>query len=184
MLGALAADALFCIAVLIETLAALSLLKAAKAITLREELEPMLAFYNLHIMPVLGFGANLLPVRVAGWYPDAAVIAIFIFFFFFIAQARAAMAPFASESGPSPKSDDVPTPVEAAVDAALPVAACAIGAFLCAPTLLPLLTPPVALWLLGRSLAGHPSWFVISRGYYVNALAVIAGVALILALPH
>jgi hypothetical protein len=109
------------------------------------------------------------------------LIAAVLFFSFFIAQARNAMAPY---------DDPLALPIaeasrlEAAIDFLLPAAVCAIGATLSAPTLLPFLTLPVAVWLLLKRLFAKPSWFKVSLGYYVNVVLLSAIGAAIFALTR
>jgi hypothetical protein len=181
MLKALAEDAIFTITVFLETLAALSIFQQAGAIQFREELAPVLFFYREHALPVIAFAANLLPVNTPPWFADAYVIAAVLFFLFFIEQARRGMAPY-DDLPPNFTGRDL-KPVEIAIDAILPAAACAIGAFVSAVTLLPFLTLPVALWLGARKLLGKPSWFGVRRSYYVNAVVVAAATAAVYALP-
>jgi hypothetical protein len=183
MLGALAADAIFCAAVFFEIIAALSILDRAHAIQLREELDPIFAFYHAHAEPVAAWGTNLIPARISPWYADAYIIAAVFFFLFFIAQARKAMAPYDDKSLTRPAATE-PSRVETAVDTVLPPVFCAIGAFLSAVTLLPLLTLPAALWLLGRRILGWPGWFEVSRSYYLNILVLIAAIAVMFTLPR
>jgi hypothetical protein len=169
MLRALTADALFGLAVFIETAAAVSLLQLW-GVPLREELAPILAFYRGSLPSTFGTASSVGPVTFPAWFADAYVLAFALFFFFFIAQCRGAMAPY-NDGALSP----VPLPrMEMALDATLPLIFCLLGAALFSFTLLPLLTPIAALWLLLRKLAGCPSWFQVSRGYYVNVLAVSA----------
>ncbi len=176
MLRALMADAIFIAAVFIESLAALSLLQARHLAVLREEFEPVLAFYRTQLVPVLGYGANIVWPSAPQWFADASILAAILFFLFFIAQARKAMAPYEE-----PLSQ---ARIEAVLDWALPVAFCALGALVTGPTLLPLLTLPAALFLgLGR-LAGRPCWFELSRSYYFNILCLGAVLGLILVLQR
>ncbi len=184
MLFALSADAVFCAAVFFETLAALSILHTASAVPLREELEPILTFYHQKAMPLIAFGANIVPFQVPAWFADATVIASVLFFLFFIAQARRAAAPYDADRQAGALDGAMPTRVEAAIDWALPTLACAVGAFVSALTLLPFLTVPIALWLAARRTSRQPSWFQVSRSYYVNVAAVSTAVAFIIALPH
>jgi len=171
MLRALTADAIFIATVFIESLAALSLLQAGHAAILREEFEPVLAFYRTKLVPLVGYGANAVWPSAPQWFADASILAAILFFLFFIAQARKAMAPYEE-----PHSQ---APAEAALDWALPVAFCAAGALVTGPTLLPFLTLPAALFLGLVKLAGRPCWFELSRSYYFNILclsAVLAGI--------
>lgn len=181
MLGALAADAIFCATVLVEIMAALSILQGANAIQLREEFEPILAFYHTHAVPVIAFGAGAVPAHTQTWFADATIIATVLFFLFFIKQARRATAPYEAEN---PFSDaDAPSRGEKIVDWLLPVIVCAAGAFIFSLTLLPFLTLPVALWLILRK-AWSSSWFEVSSAYYANVLVLGLGVAAIMALPR
>jgi hypothetical protein len=172
MLRAVAADAFFGLAVFIETAAAVSLLQLW-GIPLREELAPILAFYHSSLS--FGPASSVGPATFPAWFADAYVLAFVLFFFFFIAQFRSAMAPYneAALSG-APLSS-----MERAVDATLPVMFCLLGAAFFSITLLPLLTPIAAFWLLVRKLAGCPSWFQVSRSYYANLLVVSALTAII-----
>lgn len=182
MIGMLVGDAAFCVAVCLETLALLSILKTTSAIELREEFEPIFNFYNLHVLPIFGWGVDLAPVAPPAWFPDAYLIAAALFFLFFIAQARIAAAPYPADDAERALRDRR-SRLEKAIDWVLPPLACAIGAFLTAPTLLPLLTLPAAVWLAIRRLAGRHCWFRISRSYYINAAMLILLTATILALP-
>jgi hypothetical protein len=182
MLRALAADAIFCAAVFLETLAALSILQGANAIQLREEFDPILAFYHAHLAPVIAFGASLVPAHTPTWFADATIIATVLFFLFFIKQARRATAAHDADFLPHVASD-VPTRAELAIDWLLPASFCAIGAFLCSLTLLPFLTLPIAVWLAVRK-AWNPSWFEISGTYYMNILILAGAIAAILAMPR
>ena len=94
MLRALAADAVFIAALFVEALASLSLLQSVYAIALREELEPMLAFYHAELAPVLAIGTKLVWREPPQWFMDASVLSAILFFLFCIAQARKAMAPY------------------------------------------------------------------------------------------
>ena len=73
--------------------------------------------------------------------------------------------------------------LEAAIDFILPAFVCVIGAVVTAPTLLPFLTLPVALWLLLKRAFGKPSWFKVSPGYYANIVLLAAIAAAIFAWP-
>jgi hypothetical protein len=172
MLRAVAADAFFGLAVFIETAAAVSLLQLW-GIPLREELAPILAFYrsNLSFGPV----SSVVPATFPAWFADAYVLAFALFFFFFIAQCRSAMAPYNDAALSRVRLSRM----EMALDATLPVILCLLGAALFSFTLLPLLTPIAAFWLLLRKLASCPSWFQVARGYYANLLAVSALTAII-----
>ncbi len=175
MWRAIAADAIFCAALFVESLALLSLLQAVAGLELREEFTPILTSYRAWTAPVSALGASLFAGKPPVWYGDAALIAAVLFFSFFIAQARNATAPYEAESLPAPAGDEA-TRLEAAIDFTLPAAACAIGAVLTAPTLLAFLTLPVALWLLLKRVFGRRSWFEVSASYYVN-VALLASVA-------
>jgi hypothetical protein len=169
MLIGIVADAIFLAAFFVETLALLSMAQALHGLTLNDALVPVMRFYAETKAPLAAFEANLFG---APWFADAAIIAAVLFFSFFIAQARNAMAPYDNGDGAFYK----PTRLEAAIDLLLPAVICAIGAGLTAPTLLPFLTLPVALWLVVKRLAGKPSWFEVSPSYYVN-LALLGCVA-------
>ncbi|MGO8955203.1 MAG: hypothetical protein ACLPWS_14425 [Rhodomicrobium sp.] len=182
MFRLLAADAFFVAAVLIEVLAALSLLQSAQFAVLREEFEPVLAYYRAGAVPLLAPGAAIVWPDAPQWFTDASILSAVLFFLFFIAQARQAMAPHPSNGPGVPGPGGwAPDRTEAAIDWALPVALCVLGALLLAPTLLPLLSLPAALFLGVKKLAGHPSWFEVSRSYYVNTLCLTVAIAGILA---
>jgi hypothetical protein len=166
MLRALAADAVFIAALFVEALASLSLLQSTRAITLREEFEPVLGFYHAKLAPVLAFGANLVWRPAPQWFADASVLAAILFFLFCIAQARKAMEPY--------EPAQTPTKIEAIIDWALPAVFCAAGALVSGPTLLPFLTLPAALLLGAAQLAGRPRRFELSRSYYFNLLCFCA----------
>ncbi len=171
MLMAIIADAVFCAAFFVETLALISILQAIHRFELHDALVPIMRFYHektAHLAGASLFGAP-------AWFPDAAIIAAVLFFTFFIAQTRTAMAPYGAPQGLAEVSAKT-SRVDAAIDLVLPAAICAIGAGLAAPTLLPFLTLPFALWLLLKRLAGKPSWFEVSRVYYLN-VALLAGLA-------
>jgi hypothetical protein len=172
MLRALSADAIFIAAVLIEIIAALSLLQSGYAIVLREEFEPVLTLYRGQALPFLAAGANAVWPSRPQWIADASLLAGVFFFLFFIAQARNAMAPYdgALTGGDASRAERL-------IDWALPVVLCALGGLILAPTLLPFLTLPAALFLGVRKLLGLSSWFEVSRSYYVNLLC-LAGVLL------
>jgi hypothetical protein len=180
MLSLVAGDALFGLTVFIETLAALSILRAVKHVHLPEGLDPILAFYQKNLRPAV---ADFVPGAGAGWFDDAYVIAFALFFLFFIAQARRAMAPH-----PVPFDSLAPnrrTIAEIAFDWALPPILCLVGAALASLALLPLLTVPAALWLLCRRLLGRrPSNFALSPLYYVNLLASAGATAAIVGLSR
>lgn len=169
MLAALMADAVFIAAIFAEVLAALSILQPVHAIALREEFGPVLAFYRGQAVPYLAPGAQLFWRPAPPWYADACIFAAVLFFLFFIAQARNAMTPLGGAAGGSSRSD-------ALIDWLLPVVLCALAALVLAPTLLALLTLPAAAFLGFRKLTGQPSWFELSRSYYLNILFL--GVAL------
>ncbi len=169
MLAALMADAVFIAAIFAEVLAALSILQWVQAISLREEFGPVLAFYRGQAIPYLAPGAQLFWRPAASWYADACIFAAVLFFLFFIAQARRAMSPLGDAASGSNR-------LEALIDWLLPAALCAAAALVLAPTLLALLTLPAAAILGLRRLAGQPSWFELSRSYYLNI--VFLGVAL------
>ncbi len=169
MLMAIAADAIFCAALFVETLALISIFQAACGLSLNGALVPVMRAYHEKLAAFAGLSSFF---AAPGWLADAAIIAAVLFFSFFIAQARNAMAPYDDGQGPSCK----PTRVEAAIDLVLPAAVCVIGAAATAPTLLPFLTLPVALVLLLKRVAGKPSWFEVSPSYYANAV-LLAGVA-------
>jgi hypothetical protein len=167
MLGALLADAFFGLAVVIETAAALSLLRSLWGIPLRDELDPILAFYHNSASSAFGAIGYIIPARFPAWFTDAYALSFALCFFFFIAQGRAAMTPYNDAA-----LYKIPlSRTEIVLDATLPVILCLLGAALLSFTLLPLLTPLAALWLLLLKLAGHPSWFRVSRSYHVNMLA-------------
>ncbi|MBT3070808.1 hypothetical protein KKP04_08005 [Rhodomicrobium sp. Az07] len=173
MLRAIAADAVYCAAILVESLALLSILEGAFGLAFGELFIPILKTWRDATEPFVGFGAALFSSSPPVWVVDAAAISGVLFFLFFIGQARKAIAPF--EDGTYPPGAVV-TRQDAFIDDALPTVLCALGAVLFAPTLLPLLTLPVALWLLGRKLVGRPAWFAVSNAYYVNC-ALLACVA-------
>ena len=181
MLRAIFADAVFCAALFIESLALLSVLQAVAGLELREEFTPILNSYHTKTAPLSAIGGSLFAGRPPAWYVDAALIGAVLFFQFFIAQARNAMAPYDDPKG-SPIAEA--KGVEAAIDFFLPAAVCAIGAAITAPTLLPFLTLPVALWLLLKRLFGKPSWFEVSPGYYANIVLLAAIAAAIFALAR
>jgi hypothetical protein len=179
MLRALFADAIFIAAVLVEIIAALSLLQSAQAIVLREEFGPVLSVYREQALPFLAASANLVWPSRPQWFADASLLAGIFFFLFFIAQARNAMAPFDETPMPRLGKYDA-SRAERLIDWLLPAVLCAFGALVLAPTLLPFLTLPAALLLGGRKLFGHPSWFEVSRSYYLNLLCLGGGLLAIL----
>jgi len=167
MIRAMAGDGIFIAALFFELLAALSILERSQAIALPEAFAPVMSFYRLQALPILAPLAHALRDALPKWLPDAALIASVFFFHFFIAQARRAVAPFESE-GLGAKKDRA----EAVIDWALPGAACVAGAVITGPTLLPLLTLPVALVLTARRVAGHRSWFEVPPAYFANLLGL------------
>ncbi len=171
MLRSIFADAVFCAALFVESLALLSIFQAVAGVELRDEFTPILTSYHAKTAPVSLIGASLFAGKPPAWYADALMIAAVLFFQFFIAQARNAMAPY-DEPGarPIPEAKGV----DAAIDFILPTAVCAVGAAITAPMLLPYLTLPVGLWLLLKRLFGKPSWFKVSASYYVNILVLAA----------
>ena len=182
MLRALMADAIFIAAVLIETMAALSLLQSGHAIALPEAFEPVLAFYRNQALSVLAPGAGFLSAVAPYWLADASIIASVLFFLFFIRQARHAMSPHGGEGVPEPGGAKLDRS-ELIIDWILPAAACAIGALVTAPTLLPFLTVPAAIFLAARKLSGLSNWFEISRSFFANLLcfgAALGGSLLLL----
>jgi hypothetical protein len=184
MLRALSADAIFIAAVLVEIVAALSLLQSGGAIVLRQEFDPVLSVYRGDALPFLTASTNAVWPSRPQWFADASLLAGVFFFLFFVAQARNAVAPL----------DEVPAPrfgkygdasrAERLIDWALPVVLCALGALILAPTLLPFLTLPAALFLGLRRLLGLPSWFEVSRSYYANLLCLGAALLGILSLQN
>ncbi len=181
MLKALIADAIFIASLFIEVCAALSLLQSSNAIVLREALEPVLAFYRGHGTPIFAFGAQIIWPSGPEWFLDSTVLSEFFFFLFFIAQARIGMSPY-SETGAGCEKERAFSRIETLIDWALPIVFCAIGAFILAPTLLPLLTLPAALMLGAKKLLGGRSLFEISASYYLNLLCLGGAVLGILAL--
>jgi hypothetical protein len=173
MLRAIFADAMFCAALFLESLAVLSILQAVAGLDLREEFTPIMNSYHAKTAPLSAIVGSLFAGRAPAWFADAVLIAAVLFFLFFIAQARNAMAPYDDPEGAAP---DEAKGLEAGIDFFLPAAICAIGAAVTAPALLPFLTLPIALWLLLKRLFGKPSWFNVSASYYVN-IALLAGVA-------
>jgi hypothetical protein len=178
MLRAIFADAVFCAAVFVESLAVLSILNAVAGVDLREEFTPIMNSYHAKTAPLSAIGASLFAGKPPVWFADAILIAAVLFFLFFIAQARNAMAPYDDPQG-TPAAEA--RGVEAAIDFLLPVGVCTIGAVATAPALLPFLTLPVALWLLLKRLFGKPSWFKVSLSYYVNVVFLAAAAAAIFA---
>jgi hypothetical protein len=184
MLRALLADAIFIAAVLVETIAALSLFHSAQAIVLREEFEPVLSVYREQALPFLAAGANLVWPSRPQWFADASLLAGIFFFLFFIAQARNAMAPLDEALVPRLGKYGDASRAERLIDWLLPAALCALGALVLAPTLLPFLTFPLALLLGVRRLFGRPSWFEVSRSYYLNLLCLGAALLGVLSLQR
>ncbi len=182
MLMAVFGDAIFCGALFFETLAVLSFIQSAYPLELREVFRPLLSFYHEQTSPLAAFGANFfsgMPV----WFADASIIGAVFFFLFCIRQARRAMAPYDDDSAPLAATSQV-TYLEAAIDQLLPPVVCALAAAALAPTLLPFLTPPIALWLLLKRLLRKPAWFEVSPSYYVNIVLLAAITAAILSLPR
>ncbi|WKW52182.1 hypothetical protein [Rhodomicrobium lacus] len=169
MLRAIAADAVFCAALLVESLAVLSILESTFGLAFGELSMPILKAWRAATEPFVGFGAAVFSSKPPGWVVDAAAISGVLFFLFFIRQARNAIAPF--EDGTYPPGAVV-TRYDALIDDAIPTVLCALGAVVFAPTLLPLLTLPVALWLLAKKQFGRPAWFAVSVTYYVNVAAL------------
>jgi hypothetical protein len=137
----------------------------------------VMTFYRDKVLQVLVPLASILPETISGWVADAALIASVLFFHFFIAQARRAMAPLDGE-----RREYRLDRAEALIDWALPAAFCAAGAALMGPSLLPLLTLPVAVVFEAWRLAGRRSWFKVPAGYYANLLGLALVPALIAAL--
>ena len=181
MLRAIFADALFCAALSAESLAVLSTFQAMSGLELPEEFSPIMNSYHAKTAPFAAIGSTFFASKPPAWYADAVLIAAVLFFLFFIAQAQNAMAPY-DDPQASPISE--PSGLEAAIDLILPAFVCVIGAVMTAPTLLPFLTLPVALWLLLKRLFGQPSWFKVSPGYYVNIVLLTAVAAAIFVLAR
>jgi hypothetical protein len=179
MLRAIFADAVFCAALFVESLAVLSILNAVAGGDLREEFTPIMNSYHAKTAPLAAIGASLFAGKPPAWFADAVLIAAVLFFLFFIAQSRNAMAPYDDPQG-TPTAEA--RGLEAAIDYLLPAGVCTIGAVVTAPALLPFLTLPVALWLLLKRLFGKPSWFKVSPSYYVNIALLTAIAAAIYAL--
>ena len=173
MLRAIFADAVFCGTLFVESLAMLSILHAFAGVDLREEFTPIMNSYHAKTAPLSAIGASLFAGKPPVWFADGVLIAAVLFFLFFISQTRNAMAPYDDLQG-TPAIET--RGLEWAIDFLLPVAVCTLGSVVTAPTLLPFLTLPVALWLLLKRLFGKPSWFKVSVGYYVN-IALLAAVA-------
>ena len=181
MLRAIFADALFCAALFVESLALLSTFQATSGLELPEEFTPIMNSYHAKTAPFSAIGSSLFASKPPAWYADAVLIAAVLFFLFFIAQARNAMAPYDDpQAGPISEAKGL----EAAIDFFLPAFVCVIGAVMTAPTLLPFLTLPVALWLLLKRAFGKPSWFKVSPGYYANIVLLAAIAAAIFALAR
>lgn len=183
MLRAIFADAVFCAAFFVECLALISISQSYAGFQLPEVLIPIMNSYHAATAPLSVIGRTLFASKPPAWYADAMLIAAVLFFTFFIAQAQNAVAPYDDPDAPPIEE---PRGVDAAIDTAIPAAACGIGAVLTAPTLLAFLTIPVALWLLLKRLFGKPSWFKVSARYYVNAVLLAGAAAAIYALvaPH
>jgi hypothetical protein len=177
MLMAIVADAVFCAAVFAETLALISIFQTAYGLQLNEAFIPIMRAYHEKMAPLAGLSGNF---GAPEWAADASLIAAVLFFSFFIAQARRATAPYDDGQGPHYKA----TRLDAAIDFILPAAACAIGAALTAPALLPFLTLPAALWLFVKRLSGKPSWFEVSSSYYLNVLLLSVAATAIWALAR
>lgn len=178
MLRAIFADAVFCAALFVESLAVVSILQSVAGLDLPEEFIPIMNSYHAKTAPLSAIGGVIFASKPPAWYADAMLIAAVFFFSFFIAQAQNAIAPY---DDPDAAPIGEVRALESAIDFFLPVAVCAIGAVLTAPTLLSFLTVPVALWLLLKRIFGNPSWFKVSPGYYVNfvllgaiAVAIVA----------
>lgn len=179
MLKALATDAFFIAAVFFETFAALSIAESTNLVVLREEFEPILAFYRGHVAPILAAGTHLVYAHPPQWYVDASVLSVFLFFLFFLSQTRSAMAPYEDPSVPG-LSVSAPRAHEALIDWLLPPIVCAIGALILAPTLLPFLTLPAALVLASGRFEAKICWFHFPRGYFPNFIMTVAAFAAIL----
>ena len=148
---------------------------------LPEEFTPIMNSYHAKTAPFAAIGSAFFASKPPAWYADAVLIAAVLFFQFFIAQARNAMAPYDDpQAGPISEARGL----EAAIDFILPAFVCVIGAVITAPTLLPFLTLPVALWLLLKRAFGKPSWFKVSTSYYVNIVLLAAIAAAIFALAR
>jgi hypothetical protein len=171
MILAMGRDALFCIALFFEVLAALDILQTAFALKLHEAFEPLFDFYRLRALPVLAFGARLYPGTAPAWFPSAYFLAAVFFFLFCIRQAYSASEPYAKREA---IQTERPTPVEAIIDAMLPAVLCACGAVAAAATLLPLLTPLLGLWIAAHTAMGRPCWFEVSRSFYLNIFLLTA----------
>jgi hypothetical protein len=176
MLRAIFTDAVFCAALFGESLALLSILQSVSSLDLREEFIPIMNSYHAKTAPLSAIGGSLFAGKPPAWFADAVLIAAVFFFLFFIAQARLAMAPYDDQQGVPP---DEARGLEAAIDFILPAAICAFGAAVTAPTLLPFVTLPIALWLLLKRAFGKPSWFRVSASYYVNIALLVAVAAAI-----
>ena len=181
MLRAIFADAVFCAALFVESLAAISILQSVAGLDLPEGFIPVMNSYHAKTAPLSAIGGVIFASKPPVWYADAMLIAAVFFFSFCIAQAQNAMAPY---DDPDAAPVGQVRALESAIDFFLPVAVCAAGAVLTAPTLLPFLTVPVALWLLLKRMSGKPSWFKVSPGYYVNLVLLGAIAAAIAALPR
>ncbi len=170
MLRAIFADAVFCTALFVESLALLSIFEAVVGLDLREEFTPIMNSYHAKTAPLSAIGSSIFAGKPPTWFADVVLIAAVFFFLFFIRQARSAMAPYDDPEAPPAEA----TGIEAAIDFLLPTAICAIGAAFTAPTLLPFLTLPIGLWLLIKRAFGKPSWFEVSVSYYANVVLLAA----------
>ena len=119
MLRAIFADAVFCAALFVESLALLSIFQSAGGVQLREEFTPIMNSYHAKTAPISAIASTLFAGKPPVWFADAVLIAGILFFLFFIGQAREAMAPY-DEPGLPPLAAD--TRVEAAIDYLLPAA--------------------------------------------------------------
>ena len=173
MLRAIFADAVFCAALFVESLAVISIFQSVAGLDLPEGFIPIMNSYHAKTAPLSAIGGVIFASKPPTWYADAMLIAAVLFFSFFIAQAQNAMAPY---DDPEAAPIGEVRALESAIDFFLPVAICAIGALLTAPTLLPFLTVPVALWLLLKRMFGKASWFKVSPVYYVN-IALLGAIA-------
>ncbi len=175
MLKFLLIDSLFLVAVTIETCAVLSMFRDLVGVRLRPEFDPILGFYQETIVAALASVTQIVAAGLPVWYLDAYVISVVLFYLFFISQFRWAMTPHEISVAASDEKRDR---VEMAVDGALPAIACGFGATILSFTLLPLLTPVLAVGLYLRRLMGYTSWFDVTRTYYIN-LAIVAALSLI-----
>jgi hypothetical protein len=174
MLKFLFQDAIFAVAVAVQAVAGIRLATAGWNVPALPVLEPVFAAYEAWIVSPIRDVISVVFAGVASWYIDAYVLAAVLMFLFVLAQVkRASSVDGAATPLPGEKRDRV----EAFFDHALPVAAAAFLSAIAALTLLPLLTPLLALVLLLRKWAGSPSWYAVSRTYYVNAVLVLTFVA-------